>query len=631
MPPSSRARRAATAGATALLVGAGALALLAPSATAAPPSGQERGGKTNSGAVEPDRTYDRFLVHFSPGAAAAREDAAARGEVEQVERGSGRGLEVDRRMATGGVVVQVDEALDAEEAQRLIERFAQRPSVSFVEPDVQVRIALSPNDPSYGAQWHYSEATAGMNLPTAWDTADGSGVTVAVIDTGITQHSDLDANVVAGYDFISSSAEARDGNGRDPNPADEGDWHGLFDCLGSTGGNSSWHGTHVAGTVGAVTGNANGVSGVAFGAKISPVRALGRCGGSLSDIADAITWASGGTVAGVPANPNPAKVINLSLGGSGSCGAAFANAINGAVSRGSAVVVAAGNENSDAAGTQPASCANTVVVAASDRQGNRASYSNYGAVVDLAAPGGETATQANGVLSTLNSGTRTPAGESYGYYQGTSMAAPHVTGLAALVLGEGSLSPADLESLLKAGARPLPGSCSGGCGAGLADAGQTLALLGPAPSPEPSPSTSPSPEPSPQPSPTTEPSPEPSPTTAPSLFTNDQDYPIADLATVESPITVSGRSGNAPSGLKVPVDIRHTYRGDLQIDLIAPDGTAYRLKSTATGLFGDSADDVRTTYTVDASSESASGTWTLRVRDAASGDTGYLDSWSLQF
>lgn len=622
-----RTLASALAGTTALALTAGGLALLAPGAAASPP---ERDGKTNSGAVRSDRTYDRFLVHFAPGSAADAEDDAARAEVAAVGRSAGHRLAIARRMSTAGVVVQVDRELDEDQARRLIARFAERAAVSFVEPDIQLRATLTPNDPSYTAQWHYGEPAAGMNLPLAWDSADGSGVTVAVIDTGITRHSDLDANVVAGYDFISSSAEARDGNGRDPNPADEGDWHSALECLGSTGGNSSWHGTHVAGTVGAVTGNATGVSGVAFGAKIQPVRALGRCGGSLSDIADAITWASGGSVAGIPANPTPAKVINMSLGGSGSCGATFANAIHNAVARGTTVVVAAGNENADAGGTQPASCANTVVVAASDRQGNRASYSNYGSVVDLAAPGGETATQANGVLSTLNSGRTTPAGESYAYYQGTSMAAPHVAGLAALVLGEGSRSPADVEALLESGTRPLPGSCSGGCGAGLADAAKTVGLLGAAPSPEPSPSPRPttSPSPSPSPSPTTSPSP--SPTAEPSLFTNSTDYPIRDNATVESPITVT-RSGGAPSQLKVPVDITHTYRGDLQIDLVAPDGTAYRLKNSATGLFGDSADDVRTTYTVNASSEVAGGTWVLRVSDVASGDTGVLNGWSLQF
>jgi serine protease len=405
-----------------------------------------------------------------------------------------------------------------------------------------------------------------MALPTAWDTADGSGVTVAVIDTGITNHSDLNANVVPGYDFISSSAEARDGNGRDSNAADQGDWHSALECPGSTGGNSSWHGTHVAGTVAAVTGNGVGVSGVAFRAKVQPVRALGRCGGSLSDIADAITVGLRRQRRRRARQPDPLEGHQHEPGRQRQLRRRLRqrhqrrrrprhHRRRGRRQR------ERGRRRHPAA-----SCANTVVVASSDRQGNRASYSNYGAVVDLAAPGGETATQANGVLSTLNSGTTTPAGESYAYYQGTSMAAPHVAGLAALVLGEGSRSPASVESVLKAGTRPLPGTCSGGCGTGLADATKTITSLGggTAPSPSPSPSASPTAAPSPSPSPSSSPSPSPTASApAQSLFTNDTDYALPDLTTVESPITVTGRTGNAPSGLKVPVAIRHTYRGDL--------------------------------------------------------------------
>ena len=159
-----------------------------------------------------------------------------------------------------------------------------------------------------------------MRIPGAWDVATGTGVTVAVIDTGITAHPDLDANVLPGYDFVSDATAARDGNGRDANAQDQGDWYAAGECGQPTAGNTSWHGTHVAGTVAAVTGNATGVAGVAPNAKVVPVRVLAKCGGSLSDIADAIVWASGGTVAGIPANANPAKVINMSLGGSGACG-----------------------------------------------------------------------------------------------------------------------------------------------------------------------------------------------------------------------------------------------------------------------------------------------------------------------
>ncbi|KAG0750931.1 hypothetical protein G6F24_014800 [Rhizopus arrhizus] len=163
---------------------------------------------------------------------------------------------------------------------------------------------------------------------------------------------------------------ARDGGGRDSNPNDEGDWYGANECgPGIPASNSSWHGTHVAGTVAAVTNNSTGVAGTAFNAKVVPVRVLGKCGGYTSDIADAIVWASGGTVSGVPANANPAEVINLSLGGGGSCSATYQNAINGAVGRGTTVVVAAGNSNTNVSSSVPANCANVIAVAATTSAG----------------------------------------------------------------------------------------------------------------------------------------------------------------------------------------------------------------------------------------------------------------------
>ena len=464
---------ARTALATALVLAAAGVATTGPAATAAPAEKTNRGA-TASGA------FDRLLVHFADGTAADSDDAAAQAEVDAIGREAGQQLSVLRRLSTDGVVVSVAQPLDGPAADRLIARFVERSGVAYAEVDAPMTATLVPADTHYAKQWHYYEPVAGMNLPTAWDTADGTGVTVAVLDTGIVAHPDLDANVVGGYDFVSSATAARDGNGRDANPADEGDWYARNECgKGVPAANSSWHGTHVAGTIAAVTGNASGVAGVAFGAKVQPVRVLAKCGGTLSDIADAITWASGGSVAGVPANPNPAKVINMSLGGGGTCGATYQNAINGAVARGTTVVVAAGNSGANAASYQPSSCQGVVVVAASDREGNRAYYSNYGAVVDVTAPGGETQTAANGVLSTLNSGTTVPASPVYAYYQGTSMAAPHVAGLAALVLGEKAHTPAELEAVLKAGVRALPGSCTGGCGTGLVDAAKTVAALVP--------------------------------------------------------------------------------------------------------------------------------------------------------
>jgi serine protease len=223
----------------------------------------------------------------------------------------------------------------------------------------------------------------------------------------------------------------------------------------------------VAGTIAALTNNGVGVAGVAFGAKIVPARVLGRCGGYTSDIADAIIWTSGGAVSGVPANANKARVINMSLGGSGTCDTTTQNAINSARSRGTVVVVAAGNSNTNVSNATPANCQGVIAVAAVGRTGGKASYSNYGTLVDVAAPGGDSGA---GILSTLNSGTTTPASDTYAYYMGTSMATPHVAGVVALMLSKNpNMTPDDVEATLKSTARAFPATCSG-CGAGIVDA-----------------------------------------------------------------------------------------------------------------------------------------------------------------
>jgi len=559
------------------------------------------------------RPYERLIVGYRSTATESQSDTAAAADARTKGAKAGRTLKLDRRLATGAAVVDLGGTTTAGDAAKTIAEFRADPDVVYVEPDLMMQALAEPNDTEYAKQWDLYEPTAGMNVPAAWPTSTGAGVTVAVIDTGYVTHSDLAGKTVPGYDFVSDASRARDGGGRDSDPSDNGDWMKRGDCGTDSLGqpvppadqNSSWHGTHVAGTIAASTNNGKGVAGIAYDAKIQPVRVLAQCGGSTSDISDAIIWASGGTVAGVPANPTPAKVINMSLGGPGACSSTYQNAINSAVGRGTTVVVAAGNSNADTAGFAPSSCNNVVNVAAGSREGNRSYYSNYGAKVDITAPGGETrrgtvSTPENGILSTLNTGTTTPGSETYVPYQGTSMAAPHIAGLAALVLAKNSsLTPAQVETLIKNNARPLAGTCTGGCGAGLADAAKTVAAAGGG-------------------------------TTPPTggTFENTADVQIPDNgAAVTSSITVSGRTGNAPSALKVGVDVKHTYRGDLVIDLLAPDGTAYRLKGSA----NDSADDVTTTYTVNASSEVANGTWKLRVQDVAAADTGYLNSWNLVF
>ncbi|MER6677979.1 S8 family serine peptidase [Streptomyces sp. NPDC000983] len=548
----------------------------------------------------PGAPAERLIVGYKSGAAEASSNKAADADAAAKGEKAGERVDFERRLGTGAALVDLGEDLTRADVADVVAEYRADPQVAYVVPDRLNKPLATPNDTEYTKQWDLFETTAGMNVPGAWDTTTGTGVTVAVIDTGYVTHSDLAANIVGGYDFISDTTVAADGNGRDSNPADPGDWTAANQCAsGDPAYDSSWHGTHVAGTIAAATGNGKGVAGIAYGAKVSPLRVLGKCGGYDSDIIDAITWASGGTVSGVPANTNVAKVINMSLGGSGACTTATQNAINAAVGRGTTVVVAAGNSNANAANYSPASCNNVISVAAADRQGNRSYYSNYGTVVDIAAPGGETnSVTSNGILSTLNAGAQGPGAESYEYYQGTSMAAPHIAGLAALLKSANTtLTPAQIESAIKTNSRALAGTCSGGCGAGLADAAKTVQAVSGG-------------------------------STGGTTFTSTSAVAIPDSGTVESPVTVSGRTGNAPSALQVGVDITHTYRGDLVIDLIAPDGSAYRLKSASSS---DSADNVITTYTVNASSEVAGGTWKLRVQDTAAQDTGRINSWKLTF
>ena len=654
--------------------------------------------RVNMSGLQSSPTHDRFIVKYRDGSAPQTSDAsldAALNRAATAARGDkALGLQRLRRIATGAEVVRSNRKLDRVEAETLMRQIAADPNVEYVEIDQLMQPILTPNDTRYSEQWGYFEATGGIKANEAWDVSTGSGVVVAVLDTGSTNHSDLNSNTVAGYDMISDSTVAGDGGGRDSDPSDPGDYY--------NGQNSSWHGTHVAGTVAAITNNAKGVAGTAFGAKVQHVRVLGRGGGYTSDIADGITWASGGSVSGVPANATPAEVINMSLGGSGSCSSTYQNAINAAVSRGTTIVVAAGNSNVNVSNSVPANCSNVIAVAATDRNGARASFSNYGTGIDVSAPG-------VGILSTLNSGTTSPGTESYASYNGTSMAAPHVAGVVALMqaVAPSPLTPSAVESTLKSTARALPGSCSGGCGAGIVNAKAAVDAAAGGTTPPPTGGTLTKGVPVTGLSATTGNSVNytlavpsgasnltfsisggtgdadlyvqfgtaPTDTSyvcrpylsgnaetctiaAPSTgtyhvrvkayssfsgvslvgdystggggsqtYTNSADYQILDNSTVESPIAVSGRSGNAPSSTPVAVDIRHTYKGDLRVDLVAPDGSIYNLHNRS----GGSADNIIGTYNVNLSTEAINGTWRLRVNDNASGDTGYINSWSITF
>ncbi|NUT53963.1 MAG: S8 family serine peptidase, partial [Saccharothrix sp.] len=275
--------------------------------------------------------------------------AAAQEEPEQeiivkFREGAARSDALEKsRTRTVAESVDGAEVLASRDAAESIRVLMARGDVEYAEPNIILQATAVPNDPLWPQQWHYWESPGGIGLSQAWDQGpSGAGQRVAVLDTGRTSHPDLTANYVGGYDFISNAVTANDGNGRDANPLDQGDW-----TSGQCGvaRPSSWHGLHVGGTVAALRNNAIGGTGVAPLAKVVPVRVLGTSGGSLADIAAAIVWAAGGAVAGVPANPNPAKTLNLSLGGAAAaCPASLQNAINIARNaHGATVVVAAGN------------------------------------------------------------------------------------------------------------------------------------------------------------------------------------------------------------------------------------------------------------------------------------------------
>lgn len=306
-------------------------------------------------------------------------------------------------------------------------------------------------DPLYKTQWHlYSKYS--VHADRAWPITQGSNtVVVAVLDSGITSHPDLEGKILPGYDFISDKTSSRDSDGWDSDPTDSGDW--------TTKEDSSWHGTHVAGIV-AASANAFGVRGVAPQVKILPLRVLGTKGGAQSDLIAAIHWASGISVAGVPDNANPAKVINLSLGteSTQSCDVGTQSAVRSAWDAGATPVTAAGNAGFEASRSYPGNCYPTINVGATGFTGDLSTYSNYGDGIDFSAPGGDSNLSSSAVagsegmiLSTWNLGKKSAGQADYGLEEGTSMAAPVVSGVVALIYSvRPDLRSEDVYNVLKA-------------------------------------------------------------------------------------------------------------------------------------------------------------------------------------
>jgi len=411
----------------------------------------------------------------------ASADTEVMSRMQTLNTAAGEPLAFVRAMDNGAYVLRLGARKPLEQVQALSQRLAALAGVAYAEPDRLAFPTLGPNDPLFSSQWHLTapdNTTFGINMPHAWDITTGSqALTIAIIDTGFRNHADFAGRIVPGYDFISDPLVANDGDGRDADPSDPGDWitaaesaSGYFaGCLAE---NSSWHGTHVTGIIGANGNNGIGVAGINWQSKLLPVRVLGKCGGYASDIADGIRWAAGLSVTGAPANANPARVLNMSLGGPGPCATIYQDAIDAATAAGAIIVVAAGNENADVNTSQPANCNNVIAVAATNRSGDRASYSNSGSGVAIAAPGGEGGGSAQtAILSTLNTGLTTPGSDSYESYAGTSMATPQVAGIISLMLAvKPTLTFAQVLSLLRSSATTFPAGSSCTitiCGAGI--------------------------------------------------------------------------------------------------------------------------------------------------------------------
>jgi serine protease len=395
--------------------------------------------------------------------------ATASGEVSpevlaEIERIVGRGVVGQVGLGSSTVAVRFSKPRPAAAIAALSSRLSALPEISSVTPDLLVETDALPNDTYFSRQVNLyspdvsSESSSKVytiDAPTLWDATAGlKSVVVAVLDGGIVTHSDLTGQKIAGYDMISDKRYAGDGSGRDSNPADPGNYSTGTYCPVSK---STWHGTHVSGIVSALRNNAKGISGIAPGAALQPVRVVGRCVTSMSDVIAGIRWASGGHVSGISDSKTRAKVINLSLSSSVSdfsCPAAYREVIDEARSRGAMVVGSAGNQSASVLTRTPANCDGVVSVGAVAPDGSPTTYTNVGKTLDMVAPGGvDPKVQPGlGIWSTVDKGTKSPDGSTYKEMSGTSMAAPAVSAAAALVFSLGDFTADQVTQVLKAAA-----------------------------------------------------------------------------------------------------------------------------------------------------------------------------------
>ena len=484
-------------------------------------------------------------------AMAARADAAAVGTT-LAARASALGARVGRNLQAGAAVGERAQVMRAAgvDATTLARQLGADPDVAYAVPNGRKRLVAAPNDPLYAAtaagvrpngpdsgQWYLrapdTTIVAAIDIEAAWARTIGSGsVVVAVLDTGVRfEHPDLGrvatgGKLLPGYDFVSDTAISNDGDGRDADPSDPGDWVTSDEARtttfsGCTASDSSWHGTSTASLIGAAANNGVGMAGTAPGVRLLPVRVLGKCFGSDADIIQAMRWAAGLHVDLVPDNANRARVINLSLGSDCEvnrpcvCSRLYQDVIDEVTAAGALVVVAGGNSAGHPVG-EPGNCRGVLTVAALRHAGTKVGYSDLGPQIGIAAPGGNCVNTSRGsaclypLLAASNSGLQGPVNstwwDSTTFEVGTSFSAPLATGVAALMFSQRStLTPAQVITAMKAGARPFPTTGAGNganglpvpqcqapvvsvdqdqcycntstCGAGMLDAGRAVAAV----------------------------------------------------------------------------------------------------------------------------------------------------------
>jgi serine protease len=421
-------------------------------------------------AAEADYSTARLIVVYKDG------NSGHRRSVQSIARASG--AEHARTSATGAHILELPRGTTAQETRRVAEQLRASADIASVEPDAIASPMLAQSQTSAFAGPSYNQ----YNFPAALDLADarqllaGAALTpVAIVDSGITVHTALPpGQILPGYNFYTYHNSSRSSD-----YYDSGDWISQAEhdhdpaYANCTVANSHWHGTAMAGLIGAARAANYPGEGVASGVPLLPARALGKCGGYMSDVIEAALWAGGISLPGIPYNPNPVRIINMSLGAAATCSAYYQNAFDQLRAAGVVVVAAGGNHREDTNQVIPAACNGVLAIAATDRNGELASYSASGSNVTVAAPGGEITA---GISTTSNTGLTNPVSETSAGYYGTSNSTAIVSGIVSLMLtANPALQPSGVANILKATAVPMSG-CASNCGGGRVDANAAVRM-----------------------------------------------------------------------------------------------------------------------------------------------------------